>query len=225
MLIRICDHFKNNPKRIDKLIAIKGLPKDWLFRDVPEGVELKKPWEPDVDANIPHDIRNLCEPMYIVQKFPSLEANKTGFMEKRQILGIKIDYNTEPGRQAWDDIERYVEESMPRDARIPVPVLCAKDERSAFDTYAPRRNSRGALELVPSPIPLVDLTPAAEPVKAEAIVETVPVTVPATMEPHAEAVQEVEFKCAECDYHHSSQRGIRMHTMKKHPKKEKAGIS
>lgn len=213
-LIRICDHFRDNPKRIDKLIAIKGLPEKWFFREVDGGKELKKPWEADIDANIPYDIRHLCEPMYLVFRFPALSAGQPAFVEKKQVLGFKIDYNTEPGRQMWDDVERYIEESMPRDARIPVPVLCAKDERSAFDTYTPRRNSRGSLELVPGPIPLVDLTKVLK--EEPALMERVPV--PAPMEPVKESSQDHEFKCDDCDYHHASQRGIRMHSMKRHPK-------
>jgi hypothetical protein len=217
-LIRLVDHFKDNPKRIDKLIAIKGLPDEWLFRDTDIGRELKKPWEPDIDANIPHDIRNLCEPMYIVMRYPAIHNQAKEIIEKRQILGIRIDYNTEPGRQLWDDIERYIEETMPRNERIPVPVLCARDERSAFDTYTPRRNSRGSLELTPSPVPVVDLTKYV-PVK----MQEVPVLVPTPMEPKKESAQDSEFKCDECDYHHASQRGIRMHAVKRHPK-QKVGV-
>ena len=58
----------------------------------------------------------------------------------------------------WDQVERYIEETVPRNERIPVPVLCSRDERSAFETYEPKRNSRGSLELTPKDIPLVDLT-------------------------------------------------------------------
>jgi hypothetical protein len=158
MLLRIVDHFRDNPKRIDKLIAIKGLPEEWFFRDGSEGRELKRPWEPDIDKNIPYDIRSLCEPMYVVMRFPPIDREHKEFIEKKKILGLRLDYNTEPGRQMWDDVERYIEETMPRGERIPIPVLCAKDERSAFETYTPRRNSRGSVELVPGPVPMVDLT-------------------------------------------------------------------
>jgi hypothetical protein len=216
-LLRIVDHFNNNPKRIDKLISIKGLPDEWFFRDVPEGKELKKPWEPDVDANIPHEIRHLCEPMYLTFRYPPIQAGAKEVVERRQVLGFKIDYNTEPGRQMWDDVERYIEETIPRNERIPVPVVCAKDERSAFDTYTPIRNSRGSLELRPAPVPFVDLTKYA-PVR----MQEVPVQVPVPQEPSS--LEGSEFKCEKCDYHNASQQGIRMHTMKKHPKKEKVGV-
>lgn len=219
MLIRLVDHFKDNPKRIDKLIAIKGIPDSWIFRESDIGKELKRPWEPDIDANIPHDIRNLCEPMYVVMRYPPLNNQAKEVIEKRQILGIKLDYNSEPGRQLWDDIERYVEESLPRNERIPVPVLCARDERSAFDTYTPRRTNRGSLELIPSSIPFVDLTKYVEvKVVEEKVLEKV--LVPTPMELKKESAQESEFKCDDCDYHHTSQRGIRMHAVKRHPKQK-----
>lgn len=226
MLIRICDHFKDNPKRIDKLIAIKGLPREWLFRESPEGTELRKPWECDVDVNIPIDIRHLCEPMYILSRYAALNAGAKEFIEKRKVLGVRIDYNTEPGRQMWDDVERFVDGTIPRNERIPVAVLCAKDERSGFDTYTPRRNSRGSLELVPGPIPLVDLT---KYIEVKSVLPEIPnaadvlktVELEHSVEQHLEGS---ELKCEQCDYHHSSHQGIRMHTMKKHPKKEKVGV-
>lgn len=228
MLLRIIDHFNNNPKRIDKLIAIKGLPEEWFFRETPEGRELKRPWQPDVDANIPHDIRNLCEPMYIVFRYPPIQAGAKEVIEKRQVIGFRIDYNTEPGRQMWDDVERYVEESMPRNERIPVPVVCAKDERSAFETYTPRRNPRGSLELVPSPVPFVDLTKYV-PVKpeerirpaSEVLKDTEPEQVEAMISTRA---QTAVFKCDECDYEHHSPRGVRMHAVKRHPRKAKVTV-
>lgn len=219
MLLRIIDHFKDNPKRIDKLIAVKGLPREWFFRDSPEGLELKRPWEPDIDKNIPHDIRHLCEPMYIVMRYPPIHAGQKEIIEKRQVLGFRLDYNTEPGRQLWDDIERYIEETMPRNERIPVPVVCAKDERSGFETYTPRRTSRGSLELIPSEIPLVDLTKYV-PVKMEEI-QSPPLQQESVSTPtHQRSV----LKCSECDYEHESPRGIRMHTLKRHPKKEKVPV-
>jgi len=218
MLVRVCDHFKNNPKRIDKLIAIKGLPKDWIFRETPEGTELKKPWQPDVDKNIPLDIRHLCEPMYILTRYAALQAGAKEFLEKSQILGIRIDYNTEPGRQMWDDVERYIEETIPRNERIPVPVLCSRDERSAFETFEPRRNSRGSLELYPSPVPFIDLDKYV-PVKMQEIPKAEEVIAKeAKKDPEPESK---EFKCEHCAYTHESPRGVRMHTFKKHPAKEK----
>lgn len=231
MLLRICDHFKLNPKRIDKLIAIKGLPDEWLYRDTPEGRELKKPWMADVDANIPHDIRHLCEPMYINFRYSPITKGEKEIIDRRQILGIKIDYNTEPGREMWDQVERYLEESIPRNERIPIPVVCAKDERSAFETYKPRRNAGGSLEFVPSPVPEIDLRkyqePALSPVASLPSTPVVPPSdsVVATLPtPSTKEAQATVFKCDDCDYEHRSKQGVRMHKVKRHPKKEKVSV-
>lgn len=229
-LIRICDHFRDNPKRIDKLIAIKGLPEEWFFRETELGKELKKPWEADIEKNIPHDIRHLCEPMYLVFRYPPIDANKKEVIEKRQVLGFRIDYNSEPGRQMWEDVERYIEESVPRNERIPVPVVCSRDERSAFETFAPRRNSRGSLELTPADVPFLDLTKYIQ-VKAQ----DAPVVISKPSEFINNPSQATEsmvsarptqssFKCEECDYTHHSPRGVRMHAVKRHPKKEKVPV-
>lgn len=221
-LIRICDHFRNNPKRIDKLIAIKGLPDEWLYRETVEGRELKKPWQADVDANIPHEIRHLCEPMYINFRYSPITKGEKEIIDRRQILGIKIDYNSEPGREMWDQVERYLEESVPRNERIPIPVVCAKDERSAFETYEPRRNSMGSLQFHPKEVPFVDLT---KYVQVE-VKPDIPSAVTLPPVPPVDAVQQasmppqaVKFKCEECDYEHSSKQGVRMHKVKRHPKK------
>ena len=217
MLIRICDHFNNNPKRIDKLIAVKGLPREWFFRDSEEGPELKKPWEPDIDKNIPHDIRHMCEPMYVVMRYAPTQAGARGVIEKRQILGVRIDYNTEPGREMWDQVERYIEETVPRNERIPVPVLCSRDERSAFETYEPKRNSRGSLELTPKDIPLVDLTiyDKAKQVSLPTVTQSTDTML------GIPAIEPTLFKCDECEYTHRSKQGVRMHAVKRHPKQEK----
>ena len=218
MLIRICDHFRDNPKRIDKLIAIKGLPKEWFFREGEHGPELLKPWQPDIEKNIPIDIRHLCEPMYLIFRYAPIERGQKEIIEKRQVIGFRIDYNTEPGREMWDQVERYIEESIPRNERIPVPVLCARDERAAFETYTPRRTARGSLELVPNPVPLVDLTQYVQVVAQPKAVE--PEVLPKSIEEVTAPPTDV-LKCAECDFTHHSKAGIRMHTMKRHPKKEK----
>lgn len=220
MLIRVLDHFRNNPKRIDKLIAVKGLPKEWMFTEGPNGLELKKPWTPDIDANIPQHIRHLCDPMYLIFRYPPVERGANWIVEKRQILGVRIDYNTQPGQEMWDQVERYIEESTPRDERVPVPVLCAKDERSAFETYTPRRTASGSLELVPSDVPMVDLTRfQKQPMDA-----IIPVVLEASATTIQSEAKEAEFKCDECDYTHRSKQGVRMHKTFKH-KKEKAGVS
>lgn len=221
MLIRLVDHFKENPKRIDKLIAIKGLPEEWFFRETEAGKELKRPWECDIDANIPHDIRQFCDPLYVVIRYPALNRDAKEVIEKKKILGVRIDYNSEPGRQMWDDIERYVEESTPRNERVPVPVLCARDERSAFETYTPRRTSRGSLELVPAQVPVVDLTKYQQ-VSVPEVATHAPEVVNNPKQTEESMIsarpQQASYKCEECDYVHHSPRGIRMHAVKRHPK-------
>lgn len=232
-LIRICDHFRNNPKRIDKLIALKGLPEEWFFRETPEGRELKAPWKPDIDANIPYDVRPLCEPMYIVFRYPPIEKGAKEVIEKRQVLGFKIDYNTEPGREMWDQVERYIEESTPRGERIPDPVVCSRDERSAFETFRTYRNSRGSLEFASSPVPLVDLNRYKELVLSPVAVQTlspaspsVAVITPAVLVPQPPSAQsQVDlFICETCSVQFGKAQALRMHNVKKHPKvKETVG--
>jgi len=231
-LIRICDHFKDNPKRIDKLISIKGLPDDWLYRDTPEGRELKKPWQPDVDANIPHEIRHLCEPMYVNFRYSPITKGEKEIIDRRQILGIRIDYNSEPGREMWDQVERYIEETVPRDVRVPVPVLCARDERTAFETFTPKRNSRNSLELHSAPVPEVDLTKYASALASPVLPPAVPPPPPPVLPPPAPAEQPelhtppqaVTFVCVECEREFKNQTALNIH--KARPKnhiKEKAG--
>lgn len=230
MLYRVCDHFKNNPKRIDKLIAIKGLPEEWLFRETEEGKEIRKPWQADIAENIPQEIRHLCEPMYVNFRYSPLERGQKEILDRRQILGLKIDYNTEPGREMWDQVERYIEETVPRNERVPVPVVCAKDEHSGFETYEPRRGPTGSLAFHPRPVPEIDLTryrvveqapilpPVVSPPPATNVVPPAVILpqFPSTPEPQA-----AKFKCEACDYEHVSKQGIRMHTTKRHPKKVK----
>lgn len=232
MLIRIADHFKNNPKRIDKLIAIKGLPDEWFFRDTPEGRELKKPWAADVDANIPHDIRHLCDPIYINFRYSPITKGEKEIIDRRQILGVKIDYNSEPGREMWDQVERYLEESIPRHERIPVPVVCAKDERSAFETYRPRRSSTGSLQFEPAPVPEVDLTKymqvAAQPIAPPVVPSPPPIPALPVTSPQEESTppQAVVFVCVECDREFKNQTALNIHKARpKNHTKEKVGTT
>lgn len=157
MLIRLCGHFLNNPNHIDKLIAIKGLPSEWFFRETKHGKELMRPWEPDVEANIPKDIRHLCEPVEITRVFPPIEKGKDPVIDKVTILGVRFDFMSQPGQELWEKIERFVDRMTPRDQKIPVPVLVAPDHKSAFNPHAVRRTVRGSLEFFTSDIPEVDL--------------------------------------------------------------------
>ena len=219
MLIRIVDHFRNNPKRIDKLIAIKGLPKEWFFDEHPDGnTYLKSPWQPDVDKNIPHMIRHLCEPMDLTFKFSPIEKGIPGFIEHKRVLGLKIDYNTEPGREMWDQVERYIQETIPRNEKVPEPLVCAKDEHSPFETYLPRRSSQNrSLAFEPMDLQETDLTIYDE----QAVQPKKPVWVPPAEPKKPVAIEEISanLKCDECPFQHKSPKGIQMHKMKKHPSK------
>jgi hypothetical protein len=217
MLIRLTNHSKNNPKTIDKLIAIKGLPEDWIFRESPEGKELKRPWTADIDKNIPHDIRTFCEPTMMLFRYPPISRESKEVIEKRQVLGIKLDFAMEPGRELWEKIEKFIEGTMPRNELIPKPVLCAKDEHSPFQTYESYRNSTGSLELREADVPLIDLTPFTK--KEEPVI----LIAPEVLESEAPVVEEspAAFQCDECERSYVFEKVLKRHKKVSH-KKEKA---
>jgi hypothetical protein len=163
MLIRLAGHFKNNPHHIDKLICIKGLPEEWVFKPsrwLPGGKELIKPWIPDVEANIPGAIRHLCDPVEIAEYAPPIQPGVAGITDTKTILGIKLHFDTQPAYDIWEKIERWLERITPRDQKVPEPVLVAKDHKgdgiSAFSPHIGRRNSRGVIEVMPAEIPVVE---------------------------------------------------------------------
>ena len=219
MLIRLVSHFKFNPKHIDKLIAIKGLPEDWIFNETPEGKELKRPWTPDVDKNIPMDIRQFCEPTYITIKYPPLSAGVPGIVERKQILGIVLDFMTEPGREMWEKVERFIEGTIPRNERVPQAVVCAKDEHSIFETYEPKKSSTGSIYLDPAQVPEIDLRPYL--IKPSVVLES-PVAVVA--QAPLPTPQAADFSCEQCHKVFDKPRALRMHAMKAHPNKEKVSV-
>ncbi len=234
MLIRLAGHFIDNPNHIDKLICIKGLPDEWFFKTTKYGKELIKPWVPDIDVNIPKDIRHLCDPIEVVQYFPSIAPGKEGIVDKLTVLGLKMDYMTEAGQTMWEKIERYLERAVPRDQMIQKPVLVAPNQKSLFDPHEARRTTRGSLEMRKTEIPVIDLTP---PVVAPApiVVNTVPViqvqpsimtaanAVSPILKVTREAPTVATVRCEPCgkDF---NERGLRMHNMKKHPSKEPVGV-
>lgn len=215
MLIRLTNHPKNNPKTIDKLIAIKGLPEDWIFRNSDEGKELKRPWTADIDKNIPHDIRQFCEPMMLTFRYAALDRTSKEVIERKQILGITLDFATEPGRELWEKVEKFIEGTLPRNEVIPKPVLCSKDERSPFQTYEAHRNSTGSLELREAQVPLLDLLPFIKKEEAPIIVPSVAVVL-------AEQIKEspAVFQCDECDRSYVFEKVLKKHKKTAH-KKEK----
>jgi len=228
MLIRLCGHHIDNPNHIDKLICIKGLPDEWFFRNGKYGRELIRPWQPDVEENIPKDIRHLCDPIEFVQVFPPIEKGRESVVDKVVAIGLRFDYLTEAGMTMWDKIERYLERTVPRDQMVPKPVLVAPNQKSLFDPHEARRSSRGSLELRKAEIPVIDLRPQEPAVPV--VVPTIQVQPPVqttTAAPAATStftrVDPTMVRCEPCgkDF---NERGLRMHNMKKHPEKKPEAV-
>jgi len=224
MLIRLCGHFLDNPNHIDKLIAIKGLPSEWFFRKSKWGTELVKPWQPDVEANIPQSIRHLCETFDIVEVFPPIEKGRDTVVDNLTIIGVKLDFMTELGQTMWAQVERYLDRMTPRDKPIPKPVLVAPNQKSDFNPHLARRTVRGSLELTPSEIPDVDLrTPetilVSQPAPTEALAVAAPVEKPAPPAPLHQAVV-----CPECRKSIKSGAGLRLHMGLVHKKKAAVAV-
>lgn len=233
MLIRICGHYPNNPAHIDKLISIKGLPEEWIFRNVKrtiageliEGRELVQPWEPDIDENIPSQIRHLCEPVEIVKIFPPIEKGRDSVVDRRTIMGIRFDFMSQPGQDLWEKVERYLDRMTPRDQKVAVPVVVAPDHKSMFNPHEARRSARGSLELRPCEIPEVDLRiiPSAQTqtvisVPQPAVIVQPIITLPT--EPQA-----VKLACDQCPKVFTKDRALKMHKIAAHKKvKEPAGV-
>ena len=224
MLLRLTGHYPLNSQHIDKLIVINGLPDDWVFKARSDGQrELAAPFTPDIDANIPIQVRHCCTPEDIVVYYPPIEKGQQGITDKRRILGVRLDYMTEAGRSMWERIRRYVESMVPRDQQIPDPVVVAKDQRSSFETFALRKRITGGVEMEPSEVPTINLpvfvpTPISPPVS------------PVRPSPPEEAValppQPADtFACIACQKVFNKRQALRMHTMKMHSSKvkQKAG--
>lgn len=218
MLIRLTGHFPNNSQHIDKMICIKGLPGDWVFKTRPDGQrELNPPFVADIPENIPKMIRHLCTPVDVVKYFPPIEKGKDGILDSMTILGVKLDYMTEAGRAMWTRIQRYMDDCMPRHAKIPEPVLLAKDQKSPFETYSAYKRITGGVEMMPAEIPVVDLDIEKE---IPHILPSVPPKSVSSSEPVSLPVQPVVvvLKCPDCDFTHVKKQGISMHRIKRHPK-------
>lgn len=235
MLIKIAGHYIENPNHIDKLIAIKGLPDEWIFRTSKYGGrELLSPWVPDYEENIPKEIRHLCEPTEITKVFPPIEKGRDPVVDVKTILAIKFDFMTQPGQELWEKVERYLERMTPRDRPVPKPVIMAPDHKSAFNPHACRKTMRGSLEFYSCEIPDIDLR---EPVLAKVETATAapmaPVIVQAPSIPVIQPVKVAQippavFPCPEsgCSKVFSKAQALRMHSMKMHGvRKQPAGVS
>lgn len=221
MLIRLAGHFLNNSMHIDKLICIKGLPDDWIFKTRSDGQkELNPPFAADNPQNIPSHIRHLCTQVDVVKYFPPIEKGKDGITDKMTILGVKLDFMTEAGRNMWTRIQRYMEDCMPRHAKIPDPVLVAKDQRSPFETFKTTKRITGGVEMEPSDVPVVDLDLEKnipnEPISPPVVFNRPSPPIAVASPPSLPAV--ALFKCAECEFTHVKKQGVSMHRIKRHSK-------
>lgn len=229
MLIRLCGHFKDNPNHIDKLICINGLPNEWFFRPSirnPGGKELIQPWIPDVESNIPRDIRNLCEEHEVTFVFPPIEKGGNYTVDKKKIIGVKFDYMSQPGQEAWEKIERFLDINTPRDQRVPEPVLVAPNHKASFSPHATRRTNRGSLELYVSEIPVVDLSPmpVIQSITSSASIqqEIKPIIMEQKQRKQRKPEELGNFKCEKegCIKEFTKQSALRMHLISGHKKKE-----
>ena len=232
MLIRICSHPVLNPHLIDKLIVVKGLPYEWTFKKVPQGDQLLPPWEPDVDANIPKEVRALTEPITYCKWFPDIrhyDQTYKGFWDTRTVYGLRLDYGYGPGQEMWNKIEDYIEGTIPRNEKMPVPVMVAPDQKATFSPVIARKSERGGgIQMISAEVPVIDLTKYLAPVQ---VVVAAPIIAPTvTVSSQPEPVTKIEtvvsenkgFVCNECAYATPKIKALRMHKMQKHPAKEKA---
>lgn len=197
-----------------------------MFRTRPDGgKELTAAFTPDIPENIPKFIRHLCTPTDVVKYFPPIEKGKDGILDHQTILGVRLDYMTENGRSMWTRIQRYMDDCLPRHAKVPEPVIVARDQKSPFETYLPRKRVSGGVELEPCEIPVIDLD--IEIAKPALVLPPVPPIQdsPPKIEPVSLPVQPavVDFKCPDCEFTHAKKQGISMHRIKRHPK-VKAGV-
>jgi hypothetical protein len=231
MLIRLCGHFIDNPRHVDKLICIKGLPESYFFRPSRfGGKELISPWTPDNESNIPQSIRYLCEEIEITKAFPPIEKGKDSVVDKYKILGVKLEYTSGPGQEMWEQIEGYLERMIPRDQRVPKPVLCAPDQKSEFNPTSARRTVRGSLELqsgVAIPvIVLSDPTPVVSPIVQSINLQS-PIIQEKKQEIKSEVKQEIKpetFLCKKCNVNFPDQKSRHSHYTRGHKDKELIGV-
>lgn len=205
-----------------------------------------KPWVPDNEETIPKSIRHLCEPTDIAVVYSAIGPGQKGVVDHKTILGIKLDFGTEPGREMWEKVERYLDRVTPRDRKVPEPVMMAPNQKSEFNPTIGRRSNRGSMEFaVGVDIPDVDLRTVIEEVHPASALQPIvvpPVTVPPVQVPPVQVppvvislvdVKKEEFaldarstvkaRCDECKKDFKS-KGIYAIHMKRHKVKEKVGV-
>jgi hypothetical protein len=217
-LVRLCGHFVDNPNHIDKLICIKGLPENFFFRPCRlGGKELVPPWKPDVESTIPQSIRHLCEEQEIKIIYSPIEKGKEPVVDTVKIIGLRLDFGTEPGQEMWAKIERYLEKSVSRDQAVPKPVLCAPNQKSEFNPHEARRTVRGSLEFRPAEIPVIDLRPTLAP--------EVPLVSQPAIQTASVNTSVPAWHCKKCPTQFTDLKSLRVHNLRGHRKvKEKVGV-
>lgn len=218
MLIKLAGHFIDNPQHIDKMIIINGLPEEWIFRPSRfGGKELVKPWEPDIEENIPKSILPLCEEHEIVISYSPIEKGKESVVDKKITHGLRIDFSREPGQELWSKIERYLDRMTPRDQKVPKPVLYAPNHRSDFNPHEAVRTVRGSLELRSSEIPVVNLIQENKKSSIEQVIKQV--------EEEPKKIEPTIYTCKKCGLKFEGLGKLRGHNLRGHKQiKENIGV-
>lgn len=210
------------------MIIINGLPNDWFFKPSvrnPGSKELVHPWQIFEEINIPRDIRHLCEEHQVTFVFPPIEKGGNYTIDTKRILGLKFDFMTEAGQVLWEKIEKYVDATVPRDQRVPDPVLMAPNHRASYAPHAARRTVRGSLEMVPSEVPVINLVSVvpfySSITTTTAAVPVAPVVEQVNGRKKRKAEQLVDVKCEICAKQFNKQSAIRMHMVSVHKFRKK----
>lgn len=216
MLIRLGSHHKKNSNLFDKVIDIKGLPDSMFFKEESgklyideyddeghlkfihqKGTTLKQPWTADIPENFPKDV---LQKFSINKKIFYLDVFKAEGRGVERILvplpplvGVQLDYQTAPGQDLWDQIERILERETPRDKKVPEPIVVG--DRSGWKI---------GVDDIPSVV-LVSTEPLPV-VPKELIIPTIGKT---------------QYHCDQCEKIYDNAQAIRMHKMKKHPAESK----
>ena len=218
MFIKLAGHFLDNPQHIDKVIVINGLPDEWIFKPSRfGGKELVKPWEPDVEENIPKSVRNLCEEHEIVISYSPIEKGKESVVDKKITHGLRIDFSREPGQELWTKIERYMDRMASRDQKIVKPALFAPNHKSDFNPHEAYRTVRGSIELRACEVPVINLPVVEEKKIVEPIAKPVEVK---------KVEEESDFyECRKCGKKFTELNKLRGHNLTGHRKiEQKIGV-
>lgn len=214
MLIRLMSDGTKNPGHYDKMIAIDGLPEEWIFnRRVDKDDKgrddarlfLKDPWELDVTDNIPEGIRMKFQesPFEVWFETPQelrpgtfAPPSEIGFIRwMKKAYGLRLNLQTNGGKQMWDQIVDLLDRETPRSQRIPEAAVVG---------------DRMQWTLQPSQVPYVKLTGTVAQVPQEQV---------QIIQPKKEA-RPNEYSCRHCNDIFDKERGRWMHERRKHNVKD-----